>query len=124
MQIARRRPRSYLTQVSKAMTSVMVSFIRKTYRCSLLLVAVSLNGYLPSQIGSLSPLPFFWTNTCLGQLRVVGHLLIMAGSPRNSLSWRVQGTSAGPPQALEASQWRNLWRVLSVSLDSSRKLKS
>lgn len=97
MQMVRPRPRSYLTQVAKAITSVMVSFPRKTYSFWLLLVAFSPNGYLP----------FFWTNISLGQLRVVGQWLSWQEAPE-TVCPGVQGTPAGPPQAPEVSQWQDV----------------
>lgn len=105
--MARPRPRSYLAQVAKVITSVMVSFTRKTYRFWLLLVAFSPNGYLSHQRGSLSPLPFFWTNISLGQLRVLGQWLSWQEAPE-IVCPGVQGTPAGPPQAPEVSQWQDV----------------
>lgn len=72
-------PRLYLTQVAKAIASVIVSFTEKAYRLSLLLVVFGLERHLSSQTSN-PPLPVFWTNIYLGQLRVMGQLVVGQGA--------------------------------------------
>lgn len=72
-------PRRYLTQVTKAITSVTVSSTKKAYRLSLFWVVFGLERHLSSQTSDPS-LPLFWTNISLGQLRVMGQLVVGQGA--------------------------------------------